>query len=295
MFHIHKTTKSLLRRPFKKRYITQNAHRSFPMDIDSERVPIKPACLKFNDTSYIRSLEMKKLKKIESFYKRPLPSHLIEFSSEEGKLLFKSSFVEGYMESYFHLAPYYVMQSEPAFCGLATLSMALNSLHIDPDRIWKGPWRWYTEESFNCCFPLKTVRERGISIQTFYFLAQTNGSEIQTFYCSESTIEEFRKIVMEVTSNNKLRLIVSYDRAVLGQTGTGHFSPIGGYNLENDLVLIMDVAQFKYPPHWVPLSLVFKSMQVIDPFTGKSRGYFVMRKSDKSHKIPHHNMHSSGN
>ena len=29
------------------------------------------------------------------------------------------------------------------------------------------------------------------------------------------------------------------------QTGDGHFSPIGGYDPENDLLLIMDVARFK--------------------------------------------------
>ena len=25
-------------------------------------------------------------------------------------------------------------------------------------------------------------------------------------------------------------MIINYDRKVIGQTGTGHFSPIGGYN-----------------------------------------------------------------
>lgn len=39
--------------------------------------------------------------------------------------------------------------------------------------------------------------------------------------------------------------IVSYSRRTLNQTGTGHFSPIGGYHESKDLVLIMDVARFK--------------------------------------------------
>ena len=38
----------------------------------------------------------------------------------------------------------------------------------------------------------------------------------------------------------------------LGQTGDGHFSPIGGYDAASDQVLLLDVARFKYPPHWVP-------------------------------------------
>lgn len=33
-------------------------------------------------------------------------------------------------------------QDEPAYCGLASLAMTLNTLNIDPRRTWKGPWRW---------------------------------------------------------------------------------------------------------------------------------------------------------
>jgi len=201
---------------------------------------------------------------------------------KENIYLFNETFQDGFMESYFHLSPYYVMQSEPAFCGLATLSMALNSLQIDPVRVWKGPWRWYQESSFSCCIPLKSAKEKGISIQTFSFLAQTNGADISTHYATESTEEYFRQAVKEVTCSQESRLIVSYDRSSLDQTGTGHFSPIGGYNIKNDLALILDVAQFKYPPHWVPISLLFKAMEKIDIFTGKSRGFFVMKKGEKT-------------
>ena len=38
------------------------------------------------------------------------------------------------------------VQDEPAFCGLSTLVVALNTLKIDPGRVWKGVWRWYSEE-----------------------------------------------------------------------------------------------------------------------------------------------------
>jgi glutathione gamma-glutamylcysteinyltransferase len=29
---------------------------------------------------------------------------------------------------------------------------------------------------------------------------------------------------------------------------------VRGYDEETDSILIMDVARFKYPPHWVPLT-----------------------------------------
>jgi hypothetical protein len=40
-------------------------------------------------------------------------------------------------------------------------------------------------------------------------------------------------------------LLAGYSRKALGQTGDGHFSPIGGYHRGRDLVLLMDVARFK--------------------------------------------------
>lgn len=63
---------------------------------------------------------------------------------------------------------------------------------------------------------------------------------------------------------------------LLLQTGDGHFSPIGGYHAARDLVLILDVARFKYPPHWVPLPLLWRAMQQSDKVTGESRGYVVL-------------------
>ena len=74
-------------------------------------------------------------------------------------------------------------------------------------------------------------------------------------------------------------MIVSYNRQVLNQTGSGHFSPVGGYCAEKDLVLILDVARFKLPPHWVPLSLLFKAMRDLDPSSGKPRGALILSRS----------------
>jgi len=71
-------------------------------------------------------------------------------------------------------------------------------------------------------------------------------------------------------------LIVSYTRQVIGQTGTGHFSPIGAYDEASDHVLVLDTARFKYGPHWIPLQLMFDALLPIDKDTGKSRGYAVL-------------------
>jgi hypothetical protein len=38
----------------------------------------------------------------------------------------------------------------------------------------------------------------------------------------------------------------------------------------------LDVSRFKYPPHWVPLSLLYEAMSSLDPVTGMPRGYLLM-------------------
>ncbi|CAI8599503.1 unnamed protein product [Vicia faba] len=66
----------------------------------------------------------------------PPPS--IEFSSLEGKKIFTEALAEGTRNGLFELISYYQTQSELAFYGLATLSVVLIVLAIDPSKKWKG-------------------------------------------------------------------------------------------------------------------------------------------------------------
>ena len=61
-----------------------------------------------------------------------------------------------------------------------------------------------------------------------------------------------------------------------GQTGDGHFSPIAAYHPETDSALVLDVARFKYPPYWCPVSTLWKAMAPIDNVTGQPRGFFML-------------------
>ncbi|KAI9119936.1 hypothetical protein K1719_008905 [Acacia pycnantha] len=55
----------------------------------------------------------------------------IEFASPEGKKFFVEALAQGTMEGFFKLISYYQTQSEPAYCGLASLAVVLNALAID--------------------------------------------------------------------------------------------------------------------------------------------------------------------
>eukprot|EP00579_Thalassiosira_antarctica_P017149 CAMPEP_0201948696 /NCGR_PEP_ID=MMETSP0903-20130614/55593_1 /ASSEMBLY_ACC=CAM_ASM_000552 /TAXON_ID=420261 /ORGANISM="Thalassiosira antarctica, Strain CCMP982" /LENGTH=448 /DNA_ID=CAMNT_0048491885 /DNA_START=73 /DNA_END=1419 /DNA_ORIENTATION=+ len=219
-----------------------------------------------------------------TFYRRQLPSTSISFSSPEGRGVFASAMASGGTHSFFPLIEQLQTQPEPAFCGLTTLVIVLNALAVDPRRSWKGPWRWYEESMLNCCVDLEKVKKTGITFSTFACLAKCQGININAVHGSNSTVDEFRRVVKETcTASSPIQttratsfLIVSYTRKVIGQTGTGHFSPIGAYDEASDHVLVLDTARFKYGPHWVPLDLMFEALLPLDPDTGKSRGYMVL-------------------
>eukprot|EP01031_Cornospumella_fuschlensis_P036132 gene36132-43818_t len=119
-----------------------------------------------------------------SFHKRPLPSDLIALSSKEGKKLFREALAAGDMECYFPLAEQFITQSDPSFCSLSTLAMVMNALNFDLKRVWKGSWRWVTEEMLQCqsqsvCgHSIAKVQQSGLSFNEFESLARCHGVKI---------------------------------------------------------------------------------------------------------------------
>ncbi|XP_057480659.1 glutathione gamma-glutamylcysteinyltransferase 1-like isoform X2 [Actinidia eriantha] len=217
-------------------------------------------------------------------YRRVLPSPpAIDFSSSEGKQLFLEAIQSGTMEGFFKLISYFQTQSEPAYCGLASLAMVLNALAIDPGRKWKGPWRWFDESMLDCCEPLEKVKAKGISFGKLVCLAHCSGARVEAFRTNQSTIDDFRKYVMACSSSDDCHVISSYHRQSFKQTGAGHFSPIGGYHAGKDMALVLDVARFKYPPHWVPLKLLWEAMDTVDGDSGRPRGFMLI---SKLHRAP---------
>jgi glutathione gamma-glutamylcysteinyltransferase len=212
---------------------------------------------------------------IDTLYRRPLPADIIAFSSAQGRQVFAEALAEGGMDGYFPLAEQFHTQGDPSFCGLGSLVVALNALAIDPGRLWKGPWRWFAEDLLDCCVSLDEVRRRGLSLDELVCLARCNGADV-ALRRPEDDIAGWRA-ALGAASRAELVVVASYDRSALGQTGSGHFSPIGGYHAARDLVLVLDVARFKYPPHWISAERLWRAMRPIDPATGKTRGWMELR------------------
>ena len=150
-----------------------------------------------------------------------------------------------------------------------------------------GPWKWYHEDMLDCCIPTELIRKQGITFDEFICLAGCNLLETKAARVDDSSSEEeFRELVKDVTLKEDTFLILSYSRPALGQTGDGHFAPVSGYHPQRDLVLILDTARFKYPPHWISLPLLFKSMKALDMSTGRLS--FHLNHCLCIHKLPLH-------
>lgn len=216
----------------------------------------------------------------ETLYRRPLPPDAVEFSSAAGRQLFAEALAEGGLDGYFRLAEQFHTQADPAFCGLGSLVVALNALGIDPGRLWKGPWRWFSEDLLDCCVSLDEVRQRGLDLDEVACLARCNGAAVKLFRPDESDIAAWRASLITAAHGDGV-LIASYDRASLDQTGSGHFSPIGGYHAARDLVLVLDVARFKYPPHWIAADRLWQAMHPVDLATGRSRGWIALQRRER--------------
>lgn len=199
------------------------------------------------------------------------------FAGLEGRALFREALAEGTLEGYFALSEQFHTQAEPAFCGLGSLVVALNALGVDPGRLWKGPWRWFDETLLDCCVPLEQVKARGLVLRELACLAECNGAKATVVHASASDVGALRQAIVDSSrSPTGPVVLAAYDRAALGQTGSGHYSPIAGYHERTDRALVLDVARFKYPPHWVPVELLFQSMLPIDPQSRRSRGWISL-------------------
>ncbi|KAG0322054.1 hypothetical protein BGZ97_009106 [Linnemannia gamsii] len=259
---------------------TINAITSFPTNATTTitttvaltRDPCHPTALSDDKTKVV---EMMESVLDSTFYRRDLPTHLHSFTSPRGKRLFQEMIAAGTGECFFRLCTSFNTQSDPAFCGVSSLSMVLNALEIDPRRQWRGVWRWYSDEQLDCCTSVEVMKQKGITFNQFSCLARCH-AKVSAKRADRTSIEQFRQDIKLVCTSDQVHMVLSFSRAALGQTGSGHFSPVGGYHAGEDKVLVLDTARFKYPPFFATVQELWESLLPIDPETGACRGYFLV-------------------
>ncbi len=206
---------------------------------------------------------------------------LIYLTEPAGQSLFEDSEIKS---DYYPLASYLETQKVVTFCGPATIANVLNSLDVPrPPVKLLSPYGYFTQDN------VFTPENQEVKGYLGVFTSGMNLEQLATFfvnlgvqsdfhYASDLTTDELRDIVKDTLQDTDKRLVINYTRQAIDQDGGGHISPVAAYDEDNDKVLILDVAKYKYPPVWITTSELHDAMSGIDTDSNLSRGIVVVSK-----------------
>jgi hypothetical protein len=208
---------------------------------------------------------------------------LVPLNSKEGRSLLQESKAQ---ESFWSLSQFYSAQPDLASCSVASCTMVLNALPLKrPVSKPHGPYKLFTPDNFftrevEAVVPRSTVLHSGMDLNQLARSLKSYPIEVQCIFASDSTITQFRQTLSKALLLPDSHILVNFDRKKIGQPGGGHISPIGAYNAEKDLVLILDTANYKFPWVWVKIERLWDAMAgAVDPSSNRSRGYVVVSSS----------------
>lgn len=212
----------------------------------------------------------------------PLPEGLVPLDSPRGRQIFQASG----NEPFWRLTQFYAPQPDLGSCSVASCAMVLNALPIErPISKPHGKYRLFTPDNFftpgvEAIASRKKVSAAGMTLQQLALVLQTFPVTVEWGYASDITLPKFRAKVKETTQQPDKYMLVNYLRKSLDQESGGHISPLGAYNEADDMVLIIDTANYKYPWTWAKLEDLWKAMkEAADPESGKTRGFVVVSPS----------------
>lgn len=195
----------------------------------------------------------------------------IELFSQEGAALLDNTL------DYNPLMKNWVAQLK-MHCGAASAVIVMNSLQTgfgyDQDNLFTVQTsRIITKE---------LVFEQGFTLEELNAMIKLrSGLKCDYFHAGSAENEyPYKKFLIDLKANSNnpdSRIIILYSRASLNGTGTdlGHFSPVAAYNEQDDMVLLLEVADWK-KAFWISTQDIYIAMSTIDKVCNLNRGWLVI-------------------
>lgn len=117
----------------------------------------------------------------------------------------------------------------------------------------------------------------GMTLADLAGMLAAHGATATVHYASDESVASFRAALAANLARQGDWIVVNYNRAKLGEKGGGHISPIAAYDPSADMALLLDVAAYKYPPHWVAVAKLFAAMDTRDSESHRTRGWLDVR------------------
>jgi hypothetical protein len=204
---------------------------------------------------------------------------VVYVDTAEGATLFDGAGIKG---QFWTICRYFVSEKFLTYCGIASSVTVLNSLGVEaPDEPQIYPYKMFTQDNIftdevlHHRRPLE-VEKGGNTLDQLASILRALRVRVDTCFASKLSLDDCREGLVTVLKSPDRRVIVDFDRKVLHQKGSGHFSPLAAYHEGEDRFLLMDVARYKSPPCWVKAAVLYEALCGTDPTSQKSRGFLVV-------------------
>jgi hypothetical protein len=211
----------------------------------------------------------------------PTPTSTLALAAPQGQ---HRLFASGTHAPYWILSKYFETQANQAYCSVASSVIALNALGVPRPMTDAYPdYPFFTQAAFFArvdptTLDVDAVSRTGLTMEQLAAVLATYPVTVQRKYASDMTLAQFRATLREQLGANDRVVLLNFDRKQLQEQGNGHWSPLAAYHAASDTVLVLDVARYKYPPLWVPVSALYAGARSIDSGSGRSRGLVILEK-----------------
>jgi hypothetical protein len=216
----------------------------------------------------------------------PLPENLVDLQSEQGDQLLRESQSHA---AFLPISSAFVTQRNQAYCGIASMVMALNAIHVAaPTTPEYEPYHTFTQDNVldertETILPREMLNRQGTTLDQLGQMLSLHPVKVETHHAVDGGLDEFRKSAGSYLGTKDHFVVVNYLRKSMGQETGGHISPLAAYDAKADRFLILDVARYKYPPVWVKTEDLYGAMNTPDQSNAnKHRGYVLISAMDKT-------------
>jgi hypothetical protein len=208
------------------------------------------------------------------------PDNLVDLRSSQGEAFLIETRA---LADYFPISVAFETQKNQAYCGVASMVMALNALGVPaPMSPEFQPYAIFTQDNVlddktDAILPRDTLAHHGMTLDQLGQILSLYPVAAEVHHVASGGVDEFRKQASEALATGHRFVLVNFLRKTLGEERGGHISPLGAYDENADRFLLLDVARYKYPPVWVKTSDLFDAMNTTDSDNdNKTRGYVLV-------------------
>jgi hypothetical protein len=202
---------------------------------------------------------------------------LIPLDADDGRVLLARSVAQPDLTP---LLEHFTAQEHGAYCGVASMVVALNALGVPAPSMAEGSrFHYHTQQNFfsnpgvEAVATADFIQHHGMTLDQLGAFLAAFPLTVQVTRAGDSTLSAFRQRAIANLERPGDLFLVNFHRPEIGQEGGGHISPLAAYDAASDRFLLLDVARYRYPPTWIPARALYDAMNTTDRSTGLTRGF----------------------